>query len=289
MISALVAAMRPKQWSKNLVIFAGLIFAQKFFQLDSLRISLLAFLAFSLNSSAVYLINDVKDLEQDKIHPTKKNRPLPSGLITPAQAIIASIVLSAISLTLAFCLNTHFGFLLAAYWLMMMTYSFKLKHVVIVDILVISAGFIIRAISGALVLDVMISRWLIACAIFLSLFLILAKRRNETIELGEAAPDHRAILEEYGQRFLDQMIAVVTACTIFSYVLYTADPETVAKFQTHNLILTVPFVIYGIFRYLYLVYQRNLGGRPEMILLSDRPLILSVVLWIVSSMIIVYR
>jgi 4-hydroxybenzoate polyprenyltransferase len=288
MISALAAAMRPKQWSKNLVIFAGLIFAQKFFQFDSLRISLLAFVAFCLNSSAVYLINDVKDLEQDKIHPTKKNRPLPSGLLTPAQAVIASIVLSAISLTLAFFLNAHFGFLLAAYWLMMMTYSFKLKHVVIVDILVISAGFIIRALSGAIVLDVMISRWLIACAIFLSLFLILAKRRNETIELGEAASEHRAILEEYGQRFLDQMIAVVTACTIFSYVLYTADPETVAKFQTHNLILTVPFVIYGIFRYLYLVYQRNLGGRPEMILLSDRPLILSVVLWIVSSMIIVY-
>jgi len=288
MIPALFAAMRPKQWSKNLVIFAGLIFAQKFFDFNSLKTSLLAFLAFCLNASAIYLINDVKDLEQDRLHPTKKNRPLPSGKITPAQAIAASLVLSVASLAPAFFLNPRFGVLLAVYWLMMMTYTFRLKHIVIVDIMVISAGFILRAISGAIVLDVMISRWLIACAIFLSLFLILAKRRNETIELGDAASEHRAILEEYGQRFLDQMIAVVTACTIFSYVLYTADPETVAKFQTHNLILTVPFVIYGIFRYLYLVYQRNLGGRPEMILLTDRPLMLSVLLWIVAAMIIVY-
>lgn len=288
MISALFVAMRPKQWSKNLVIFAGLIFAQKFFHLDSLQTSLLAFVAFCLNASAVYLINDVKDLEQDRLHPTKKNRPLPSGKIMPAQAVTASIILAAASLTLAFFLNARFGILLAAYWLMMMTYTFRLKHIVIVDLLVISAGFVLRAISGAIVLDVMISRWLIACAIFLSLFLILAKRLNEILELGAAASEHRAILEEYGQRFLDQMIAVVTACTIFSYVLYTADPETVAKFQTHNLILTAPFVIYGIFRYLYLVYQRNLGGRPEMILLTDRPLMLSVLLWIAAAMIIVY-
>jgi len=287
-ITALLAAMRPKQWSKNLVIFAGLVFSQNFFQLHYLRLSILAFVAFCLNASAVYLINDVQDLEQDKLHPLKRLRPLPAGRITRAQAIVAAIVLSIASLALAFSLHRNFGLLLLIYWLMMLAYSSKLKHVVIVDILIISAGFIIRAISGAVVLEVIISRWLVACAIFLSLFLILAKRRNEIIELGDAAASHRAILEEYGQRFLDQMIAVVTACTIFSYVLYTADPETVAKFQTHNLILTVPFVVYGIFRYLYLVYQRNLGGRPEVVLLTDRPLIASVFLWILASMIIVY-
>jgi 4-hydroxybenzoate polyprenyltransferase len=288
MITALIVALRPKQWSKNLVIFAGLIFAQKVFETGYLQLSLLAFVAFCLNAGAVYLINDLKDLEQDKLHPIKKNRPLPSGRISSTQAIVASIFFSAGSLILAFSLNLNFGILLAAYWLMMIAYSFSLKHIVIVDILVISAGFIIRAISGAVVLDVVISRWLVACAIFLSLFLILAKRRNEIIELGSTASNHRAILQEYGERFLDQMIAVVTACTIFSYVLYTADPETVEKFHTHNLILTTPFVLYGIFRYLYLVYQRNLGGRPEMVLLTDRPLIFSVLLWIIVSMIIVY-
>jgi 4-hydroxybenzoate polyprenyltransferase len=289
MINALVAAMRPKQWSKNFIIFAGLVFSQNFFHLTSLRISVLAFVAFCFNASSVYLINDLKDLEQDKLHPVKKLRPLPAGRITPAQAVIFAILLSASSLALAFSLNPKFGVLLAGYWTMMIFYTFRLKHVVIVDILIISSGFIIRAISGAVVLDVMISRWLIACTIFLSLFLILAKRRNEIIELGSEAASHRAILQEYGVNFLDQMIAVVTACTIFSYVLYTVDPETIAKFHTHGLIFTVPFVIYGIFRYLYLVYQRNLGGRPEVLLLTDRPLILCMGLWIAAAMLIVYR
>jgi 4-hydroxybenzoate polyprenyltransferase len=289
MIYALVAAMRPKQWSKNFIIFAGLVFSQNFFHLTSLRTSVLAFMAFCLNASSVYLINDLKDLEQDKLHPVKKLRPLPAGRITPAQAVIFAILLSASSLALAYSLNSKFGVLLAGYWVMMLFYTFKLKHVVIVDILIISSGFILRAISGAVVLDVMISRWLIACTIFLSLFLILAKRRNEIIELGTEAASHRAILQEYGVNFLDQMIAVVTACTIFSYVLYTVDPETIAKFHTHGLIFTVPFVIYGIFRYLYLVYQRNLGGRPEVLLLTDRPLILCLCLWIAAAMLIVYR
>lgn len=283
-----LTALRPKQWSKNLVIFAGLVFAQKFFDLHYLQISFLAFLAFSLCASSVYLINDVKDLEQDKRHPIKSLRPLPSGKISVPVAILLSLVLAVISLSLAFWLQRPFGLLLTIYWVMMLAYSFKLKHIVIVDILVISTGFIIRAISGAVVLDVMISRWLISCAIFLSLFLILAKRRHEIVVLGLTAADHRAILMEYGDRLLDQMIAVVTACTIISYVLYTVDPETVAKFGTHNLILTVPFVLYGIFRYLYLVYQRNLGGRPEAILLSDRPLLFSIFLWVVVSMVIVY-
>jgi 4-hydroxybenzoate polyprenyltransferase len=289
MINALVAAMRPKQWSKNFIIFAGLVFSQNFFHLTSLRISVLAFMAFCFNASSVYLINDLKDLEQDKLHPVKKLRPWPAGRITPVQAVIFAILLSAASIALAFSLNAKFGVLLFGYWAMMLLYTFKLKHVVIVDILIISSGFIIRAISGAVVLDVMISRWLIACTIFLSLFLILAKRRNEIIELGSEAAQHRAILQEYGVNFLDQMIAVVTACTVFSYVLYTVDPETITKFHTHGLIFTVPFVIYGIFRYLYLVYQRNLGGRPEVLLLTDRPLILCMGLWIVAAMLIVYR
>jgi 4-hydroxybenzoate polyprenyltransferase len=289
MFTALVAAMRPRQWTKNLIIFAGLVFSQQFFHLDHLRTTVLAFIAFCLNASAVYLINDLKDLEQDKLHPIKRLRPLPARRITQTHAIIAAVFLSAFSLALAFKLNVSFGVLLAIYWSMMILYTYRLKHIVIVDILIISGGFIIRAISGAVVLDVMISRWLIACAIFLSLFLILAKRRNEIIELGSDAAGHRSILQEYGQNFLDQMIAVVTACTIFSYVLYTVDPETIAKFHTQNLIFTVPFVIYGIFRYLYLVYQRNLGGRPEVLLLSDRPLRLCVFLWIITAMGIVYR
>lgn len=285
---ALFAAMRPKQWTKNLIIFAGLVFSQNFFHPDYLRTSILAFIAFCFAASSVYLINDCWDIERDRLHPIKKLRPLPSGKIKFGSAIILSIILMVVSIALAFWLNRDYGLLLSVYWVMMMIYSFKLKDLVIVDILVISIGFIIRAVSGAVVLNVVISRWLLACAIFLSLFLILAKRRNEIVELGTEAVNHRAILEEYGERFLDQMIAVVTACTIFSYVLYTVDPGTVEKFQTNGLIYTVPFVIYGIFRYLYLVYQRNLGGRPEMVLLTDRPMLLSVLLWIASAMIIVY-
>ena len=288
MPTALIAAMRPKQWTKNLVIFAGLVFSQNFFHLGFLEVSVLAFIAFCLNASSVYIINDIKDLEQDRLHPVKKFRPLPAGRISTRQAAFLSVILAVISLALAFWLNLHYGALLALYWVMMIVYSFALKHVVIVDIMIISAGFIIRAVSGAVVLDVMISRWLLACAIFLSLFLILAKRRNEIVELGANASEHRAILDEYGERFLDQMIAVVTACTVISYVLYTVDPGTVQKFHTANLILTVPFVIYGIFRYLYLVYQKNMGGRPEMILLADRPLLLSVFLWVAVSVFILY-
>jgi 4-hydroxybenzoate polyprenyltransferase len=288
MISALVVSMRPRQWTKNLILFAGLVFSKHFFDIAYLRVSILAFAAFCLTASSVYLLNDLRDLEQDKLHPIKKNRPLPAGRITPTQVLTFSLIFALIALPLAFLLRRSYGYLLLFYWLMMLAYSFKLKHVVIVDILIISAGFFLRALAGAIVLNVMISRWLIACAIFLSLFLILAKRRSEIIELGDAAVNHRAILQEYGERFLDQMIAVVTACTIITYVLYTLDPETIQKFQTHNLILTVPWVIYGIFRYLYLVYQHNLGGRPEIVLLTDRPLLTAIVLWITTSMVIVY-
>ncbi|TKJ41646.1 decaprenyl-phosphate phosphoribosyltransferase [candidate division LCP-89 bacterium B3_LCP] len=288
MIIALITAARPRQWTKNLIIFAGLIFSQNFFHIDYLRTSILAFVAFCLAASSVYIINDLKDLEQDRLHPIKKNRPLAAGKVSPIAAVIQSLLLSIISISLAFWLNYNYGLLLTLYWIMMIIYSFRLKHLVIVDILIISMGFIIRAVSGAVVLEVMISRWLLACAIFLSLFLILAKRRIEIVELNADAVNHRAVLEEYGERFLDQMIAAVTACTIISYVLYTVDPGTVEKFQTNSLIWTVPFVIYGIFRYLYLVYQRNLGSRPEMVLLTDKPTMLSVLLWILVSMFIVY-
>ncbi len=288
MAKAIIAAMRPRQWTKNLIIFAGLIFSQNIFHPSLLKTSIIAFFAFCLAASSVYIINDIKDVERDKLHPIKKNRPLAAGLITVGQAVFFALCLAVVSIGVAFLLNFNFGLLLAGYWTMMIIYTYKLKNVVIVDILVISAGFIIRAVSGAAVLDVMISRWLLACAIFLSLFLIMAKRRSEITELGINAGNHREILEEYGEKFLDQMIAVVTACTIISYVLYTVDPGTVEKFDSTGLIWTVPFVIYGIFRYLYLVYQRNLGGRPEMVLLADRPMIISVFLWILVSIYIVY-
>jgi 4-hydroxybenzoate polyprenyltransferase len=289
MALALISAMRPKQWTKNLIIFAGLIFSQNFFHPHYLILSVLAFIAFCLNASSVYLINDLKDIDQDRQHPIKKSRPLASGRLKPSMAGFASIILAIGSLALAYKLDLRYGYLLSTYWVMMLAYSYKLKHLVIVDILVISIGFILRAVAGAIVLDVIISRWLIACAIFLSLFLILAKRRNEIAVMGDDAASHRSILNEYGERFLDQMIAVVTACTIISYVLYTLDPATVVKFHTQSLMFTVPFVIYGIFRYLYLIYQRNLGGRPEVVLLTDRPLLISLFLWIVVAIAILYR
>jgi len=288
MLKAFIIAMRPRQWTKNLVIFTGLIFSQNFFHLDYVMTSFLAFVAFCLSASSIYLINDIKDVEQDKLHPEKKNRPLPAGLISITQAAVSAIILAIASQALAYKLNMNFGYLLTGYWVLMLLYTYKLKHVVIVDLLIIATGFIIRAISGAAVLDVIISRWLLVCTIFLSLFLILAKRRNEIVMMGTNAAGHRAILAEYGERFLDQMIAVATGCSVISYVLYTLDPETVSKFKTSNLVFTVPFVIYGIFRYLYLVYQKDMGGRPEMVLLMDRSLLFSVFLWIAVSMLIVY-
>jgi len=288
MIKHYLTAIRVRQWTKNLILFAGIIFAQRFFEMDAVVRAFLAFIDFCLLSSAIYLINDLRDIESDRMHPVKKFRPIPNGKIGIKSAWIFAVVLSIAALGLAFFLGIQFLLSAVLYYVIMVLYSFLLKHIVILDIMVIAGGFVIRAIAGALAVDVMISSWLLVCATLLALFLVLSKRRHEVILLGDGAKEHRKILEEYGAKFLDQMISVVTAATLMSYILYTMDAVTIEKFGTSKLILTTPFVLYGIFRYLYLVYQKNMGGRPEEVLLNDLPIIGAVVLYVVTAVIIIY-
>ncbi|MBC8277117.1 MAG: UbiA family prenyltransferase [FCB group bacterium] len=222
------------------------------------------------------------------MHPIKKFRPIPSGKIGAKAAWTFAVILSLIAFGIAFYLGINFLLAAGLYYVIMVLYSYLLKHIVILDIMVIAGGFVIRAIAGAFAVDVVISSWLLVCATLLALFLVLSKRRHEVILLGEDAEHHRKILKEYGAKFLDQMISVVTAATLMSYILYTMDAVTVEKFGTSKLILTTPFVLYGIFRYLYLVYQKNMGGRPEEVLLNDLPIIGAVVLYVVTAVIIIY-
>ena len=280
--------MRPRQWSKNLILFAALIFSQSLFQLTMLRDNIIAFIIFCFLSGSVYILNDLIDLEQDRNHPKKSKRPLASGKLKPSTAIISGIILVTLSLISAFCLNTNFAWIALGYFILQIAYSTLLKHIVILDVLTVSAGFVLRAIAGGEVIEVPISSWLLICTILLALFLALGKRRHELILLEENAVNHRKILYEYSPGLLDQMISVATASTVIGYALYTMSAETVKKFQTDNLKYTIPFVLYGIFRYLYLIHQRQEGGSPEKILLNDKPLIINIILYLFTIWLFIY-
>lgn len=284
----LVISMRPTQWTKNLFIFAALLFSKNLFDPPLLLTTVLVFILFCLLSGSAYLINDVIDLERDKKHPDKAKRPLPTGQLKVSQAIVAAIIVSLISLAVSFFINLHLGLVTLSYFLLMTAYTLFLKDVVIIDVLTISFGFALRVVAGAVAITVEISPWLLICTIFLALFLALAKRRHELILLGDTASAHRKILREYTPRLLDEMISVVTTSTLIAYTLYTISPRTIEKLHTTRLIFTVPFVLYGIFRYLYLVHQKNLGGSPENILIKDKPLIINILLWILLIIIILY-
>jgi 4-hydroxybenzoate polyprenyltransferase len=287
MLLAVLASLRPQQWLKNLFVFGGLVFAQRLFT-PSVWPALGAFAIFCGLSGAVYLLNDVADREKDRLHPDKRHRPIAAGQLTPAVAIGAAVVLIAGGLGLGLALSPRFALAALAYVVLLVAYSVWLKHVVIVDVLVVASGFVLRAVAGALAIDVAISGWLLICTILLALFLALGKRRHEVLTLGEAAARHRPILAEYSPSFLDQMIAVVTASTVTAYALYTMSPETVAKFHTHLLPATLPFVLYGIFRYLYLLYHRRIGGNPSEIVVRDRALLINSLLWMLSVLVIIY-
>jgi len=288
MIGLLLKAMRPKQWIKNLLLFAGILFSQKLLDGTSFLKAFLGFAAFCMLSSAEYLVNDLLDLEKDRSHPVKKHRPLASGAISPAAAIALAVVLFAAGLLLAFRLRPQFGWVALFYAVMMLAYSFRLKHIVIVDVIIIASGFVMRAIAGALVVNVTISSWLLVCTIFGALFLGMCKRRYEIVLMGEEARNHRKILGEYTPYLLDQMISVVTASTVMAYALYTMAGDTIQKFGSRNLVFTIPFVLYGIFRYLYLVHQKNMGGSPEMIFLKDRSMIVNICLYLITAGVIIY-
>jgi len=284
----IVKSLRLKQWIKNLIIFAPLIFSENVFDRILLLKSVFAFVLFCLVSGAAYILNDIKDLEEDRLHPLKSKRPLASGRLKKSLALFTFFFLVILSLMGAFLINIFFCIALGVYLVLQVSYSFWLKHVVILDVFLIATGFLIRVIAGGLVIEVQLSPWLFICTILLALFLALSKRRHELILLNESAGIHRPILKEYNPHLLDQMIAVVTASTVISYCLYTISSETIEKFGTRNLIFTVPFVLYGIFRYLYLVHQKNEGGSPELLIITDKPLLIDVFLWIATAILIIY-
>lgn len=285
----LLRSLRPGQWTKNLLVFAPLLFAVKLFDPHAAARATAGFAVFCALSSVVYLINDVMDREGDRRHPVKRMRPIAAGDLSVGAAIAAAVAITAVALVAAFALGWRFGLVSAFYVVLQTLYSTSLKHIVIIDALTLSIGFVLRAIAGALVIDVVISHWLFVCTILLALFIALAKRRHELVLLADGAASHRPILDEYSAYLLDQMIAVVTASTLIAYIFYTISPETEQKFGTSWLGLTIPFPLYGIFRYLYLVHRREGGGSPSDLLLNDRPLLACVTLWVVAVVLIVYH
>lgn len=285
----LLITLRPEQWTKNLFVFSALIFGQRLTDLEAVGTVTAAFLVFCALSGVVYLINDVADRRSDAGHPVKAKRPIASGALGPGTALTAAVLLGVPSLVVAFWLRPAFGAVAAGYLGLMALYSGPLKHVVIIDVLAIAIGFVLRVFGGAVVIDVPVSHWLLVCTILLALFLALSKRRHELVLLAEAAKGHRRILQEYSPYLLDQMIGVVTASTLMAYMLYATSPETAEKFGTSLLGLTIPFPLYGIFRYLYLVHHKEGGGSPSELLLTDRPLLVCVALWGLTVALIIYR
>ena len=285
----LLISLRPEQWTKNLFVFAALIFAQRLDDPGSVLRVAGAFAVFCALSGVVYLFNDVADRRTDASHPVKARRPIASGALSPRTAMMAAIAIGVPALAAAWWLRPTFALVAAAYLLLMALYSGPLKHVVIIDVLAISIGFVLRVFAGAVVIDVPVSHWLLVCTILLALFLALSKRRHELVLLADGAKGHRRILQEYSPYLLDQMIGVVTASTLMAYMLYATSPETAERFGTSLLGLTIPFPLYGIFRYLYLVHHKEGGGSPSELLLTDRPLLLCVALWGVTVALIIYR
>lgn len=285
---ALFVSLRPHQWTKNLLVFAALGFSKHLFDPAPLARATFAFALFCGLSGAVYLLNDLADVERDRRHPVKRLRPLASGALDPRTAGLVAAILAIGCLGLSFVLGRPFAASALVYLGLNLLYSFRLKEVVIVDVLSISLGFVLRAVAGGLAVGAAVSDWLLICTFLLALFLSLAKRRHELTSLNEDASGHRKILAEYSPYLLDQMINVVTASCLSAYAFYTTAPETREKFETDRLAWTIPFVLYGIFRYLYLVHRKEQGGSPTDVLLTDRPLLVDVFLWAVTVVLIIY-
>lgn len=288
-LSALIRSLRPAQWAKNLFVLVPLVFAQRLLDGPALNAALLAFTAFCLASSTVYLVNDLRDRTEDRNHPLKRHRPIASGALPASVATGAAVFLGAGSLGLAFLLNPATGGFTVAYLALNLLYSFGIKHVVILDVMTLSLGFVLRVLAGAAAISVAVSGWLILCTVFLSLFLAFSKRRHELILLAEDAADQRRVLSHYSPTFLDQMINVVTASTVVSYALYAISDDTVARFGTEALIYTELFVLFGIFRYLYLIYQRPERRNPTEVILRDVPFLINMALWGLTVLAIVYH
>ncbi|MCT8976799.1 decaprenyl-phosphate phosphoribosyltransferase [Clostridium sp. CX1] len=283
-IKAIIELMRPKQWIKNFFVFAAAVFSGNFFNINILSANILTFILFCFASSSIYVLNDIVDIEKDRCHPDKKRRPLPSGRVSKSTAIVLGILLvSGVVFFSSSMLNMKVGMILISYIVINIFYSFKLKEIVIIDVMIITLGFVLRVESGSFATGVSVSPWLLLCTILLSLFLALNKRKSEIITLKDKSASHRKILEEYSVHMIDKMLTIVTPSILMAYCLYTFS-----SVQSKTMIFTIPFVLYGIFRYEYLVDKDNVGGKPEAVFGKDFPFLINILLWIISVLVIIY-
>lgn len=287
-VSALLRCMRPWQYTKNLLVFAALLFAQRLGDPEAVLLSVIAFVLFCMASSAVYLTNDVRDCVEDRAHPEKCHRPIASGDLPVPVATTAAVLLALGAAVGGFAANLELGAVIVGYLVLQGLYQVILKDVVILDIFAIAGGFVLRAVAGAEAIQVEISPWLLICTLLLALFLGLAKRRGEIVLLDADAAHHRLTLRKYSLEMLDQLIPVMAASTLMSYALYTISERTVAEIGSNRLMYTLPFVIYGLFRYVYLIHRHGHGGSPDRTLLTDKPLLINVALYALAAGAIIY-
>lgn len=288
-LEAAIRLARPQQWVKNIFVFAVLIFAGRALEIDAIELTLTTFLSFCLASSSIYNLNDYKDIEEDKNHPIKRNRPLASGALPPWAGVLGCCVLATTSILVPLLLVNRMTTLVVAIYLgLNVAYSLGLKHVVIIDVLVIASGFVLRILAGSAALSVSPSTWLLLCGVMISLFLGFTKRRGEVTRLGERATEHRKVLADYSTAFLDQAISIVTAATVVGYVLYTVDERTVELVGSRAMLLSVPPVLYGIFRYLYLVYHERTAEDPTRTVFTDVPILITGAIWGIFCMLVIF-
>lgn len=276
-VSGLIRLLRPKQWTKNLLLFAALLFSFEEIRTETILATLLGFILFSLVAGCVYILNDYVDRDRDRQHPVKKFRPMASGQVNPSHALLFGIILLILSVGTAFMMNPLFGVLCVVYFLLNVSYSFVLKHLVILDMMTIAAGFVLRAIAGGVLIHVPFTPWFLICTMLLSLFLAIGKRRNELTLLEGNTGSHRKVLDNYSITLLDQFNTIVTTATIISYSLFTFTSD-----RSIHLMWTIPLVIYGMFRYLYLIHMKNQGGSPDRVLFEDKPILITVTLYVIS-------
>ena len=286
MLRQILLSTRPRQWLKNVFVFPALIFSHHLLEWWSAIQVIGAFVCFVGLSGAIYLINDLLDIEQDRIHPRKSKRPLASGSLSLSTARVSSILIISGAIFLAFILNFQFGCIASIYVVLNVAYSVRLKHVVLLDVICVAAGYLLRAVGGAVVIDVQISTWFILCIFNVTLFIATTKRRQELVHLHGQAAEHRQALQEYSLPFLDQLISVLTSATLVCYALYAmgVGEEAGAK----EMRWTIPFVLYGVFRYLFLVYRREEGAEPEDVVWRDRPLQITILSWLAASLVGLY-
>jgi 4-hydroxybenzoate polyprenyltransferase len=287
-LRGLVVELRPAQWTKNLLVFTGLIFSRSLTDPHNIWICVLGFVIFCCASSGVYFFNDLCDIREDREHPIKRNRPLASGALNVNMARFVMVVLFAIAAFGALSLNHSFALIIGIYLATCLAYSFKLKDIVILDVILIASGFVLRAIAGAVIIGVEVSEWLVLCTSMVALLVGFGKRRHELVLLAEAAENHRRSLSDYSLSFLDSTMNICAGAAILTYALYTRADETVQRVGSRAMILTIPFVIYGVFRYLFLIHERKTGGDPVHLLFRDRPTLLNLVLWILTAGLVIY-